>query len=190
MIATFDVPRAVVTGGRGLRDGQWVAHDLWALAEQAGLRWFAHGGATGADSIAADVWCAIGATGLDPWTVSDYSVDPTRDGPWPAAGARRNDRMIREEARLSRLAKERVVGLAYPDPLSRGTWDAVRRMLGVGMPVLVTVPRELRGVWAAELGPGSWRPMLVGDPADGRSLIVPGWLRTADSWRALVRVLA
>lgn len=140
--------------------------------------------------MAMTVWRELGDIDAWPWEFEDYSVDPARDGPWPAAGCRRNDRMIRGEARLARLAKERVVGLAYPDPLSRGTWDAVRRMLGVGMPVLVTAPVELRGVWASELGPGSWRPMLVGDPADGRSLVVPGWLRTADSWRALVRVLA
>ena len=48
--------------------------------------------------------------------------------------------MVRVEAGLAMVADEVLWGLAYPDDLSRGTWDCVTRMYLAGVPVLVWTP--------------------------------------------------
>lgn len=65
----------------------------------------------GADLIAA-VWAGLMDVPCD-----EYAVDHAIDGPWPAAGPRRNGRMLRE-------SKPHVV-LAFPG--GRGTADMMRQ---------------------------------------------------------------
>jgi hypothetical protein len=73
--------------------------------------------------------------------VEKYPVDHATDGPWPAAGPRRNARMLRDGAPDSGLAfgplykparSVLVRGIPFP---TTGTGDMVRRMLRAGLPV-------------------------------------------------------
>ena len=77
-----------------------------------------HGAARGADSLAASVAQELG------FAVRAYPVDPTLDGQWPAAGIRRNARMLAAEPSVSRC-------FAFTDAIQRGT-GASRRLTGTG----------------------------------------------------------
>lgn len=118
--------KIVVTGGRNFTDGERIAADVRALRGMMKLERLAHGDARGADRLAA---LAGVAAGVD---VEAYPVDRKRDGKWPAAGPRRNARML--EAERPELV------LAYPDPLSRGTWQCVKAALSRGISVIVWAP--------------------------------------------------
>lgn len=61
--------------------------------------------------------------------VERYSVDTSIDGPWPAAGVRRNQRMLDQ-------GRPQVVFAFHNDlPNSRGTLDMCERSLRSGLPV-------------------------------------------------------
>lgn len=126
------VERVVVTGGRGFTDGIRIEADLRSLLP-LGLRRLGNGGARGADHEARLAWDRL-SPGVDGWALYNYPVEPARDGPWPAAGCRRNERM---------LAAERPdLVLAYPDPDSRGTWHCVAEAIRRKVPVPVAVWTE------------------------------------------------
>jgi hypothetical protein len=77
-----------------------------------------HGAARGADSLAGSVAEELG------FTVRAYAVDHALDGQWPAAGPRRNARMLAAEPDVSRC-------FAFTDAIQRGT-GASRRLTGTG----------------------------------------------------------
>jgi hypothetical protein len=77
--------RVVVTGSRHWTDTAAVIRALALLPPNTHL---AHGNARGADRIAAKAAKELG------FKVTPYDVDEALDGPWPAAGHRRNERMI------------------------------------------------------------------------------------------------
>lgn len=77
-----------------------------------------HGAARGADKWSG-LWAATMGIAVDP-----YAVDKAKDGPWPAAGPRRNQRMLTE---------------SKPDgfvqfPGGTGTADMTRRCLAANIP--------------------------------------------------------
>jgi hypothetical protein len=76
-----------------------------------------HGGARGADIIAGFAAEILG------FEVRPYPVNPKLDGPWPAAGIRRNLRMLRSEHPCKQDGCFIDVGLAFKleDTLSKGT---------------------------------------------------------------------
>lgn len=82
--------RILVTGGRTYTDRDRVYAALDAVARRHGpALHIIHGGAKGADALAAD-WALERRQGSDA-----YPVNHDLDGPWPAAGPRRNGRMLR-----------------------------------------------------------------------------------------------
>lgn len=169
-MSTIKIERVFVTGGRDFNDHNRIEADLRDLRHR-GCKRVAEGRCHkgGADLHARQAWQHI--SGED--TIG-YPVEHAKDGPWPAAGNRRNVRMLREEMHLGRVD----LGLAYPDPKSRGTWACVADALCLCLPILL---------WAPDLGPGQviglvrerWRgaSFLVTDPgrADhrGHRLLVP-----------------
>jgi len=100
----------------------------WPASERPTIRaWLArlppgtvviHGAARGADSLAASVAQELG------FAVRPYPADPALDGPWPAAGIRRNARMLAAEPDVSRC-------FAFTDAIQRGT-GASKRLTGTG----------------------------------------------------------
>jgi len=76
-----------VCGSRAWKDRRKIRQVLQELPYHAVV---AHGGARGADLIAKQE-----AEGLGLRTVP-YPVDATLDGPWPAAGIKRNTRMVED----------------------------------------------------------------------------------------------
>lgn len=92
-----------------------------------------HGGGRGGDQIADEIARELGIV------VRRYPVDPALDGPWPEAGPRRNERMLREEPVIHEA-------LAFPGPSSRGTWHTVRLCEARGIKVRVLHLRPTRGV--------------------------------------------
>lgn len=120
----------IVTGSR-----TWVDEPTMVTALEhlpLGSR-VVHGGAGGADAMADRL---ARSRGLE---VVSYPVDNTIDGQWPAAGPRRNRRMIDAElARLPSGERGRVRGIYFNSPpgeLSSGTADAVRHMVRRGIEV-------------------------------------------------------
>ncbi len=141
MKKTWDRDTILVTGSRDFRDVQLIHREVEMCAKELFLManhplampsTFAprvvHGGCpTGADSIATSVARTLG------FELKVYPVDHALDGPWPAAGPRRNQRMLD-------LESERIgIVLAFtsaPDgQLTRGTADCVRRALAMKLPV-------------------------------------------------------
>lgn len=118
--------KIVVTGGRNFADGERITADVRALRGMTKLERLAHGDAPGADRLAGLAALAAGVN------VELYPVDRKLDGSWPAAGPRRNVRML--EAERPDLV------LAYPDALSRGTWQCVRSALARGIIVIAWAP--------------------------------------------------
>ena len=82
-----------------------------------------HGGARGADVIAGFVGELFG------FEVREYAVDHALDGPWPAAGVRRNSRMLRGEHPSSDGTFVDVgIGFRLAPEFSRGTGNMVRQL--------------------------------------------------------------
>lgn len=116
-----------MTGGREFKDAPALAHDMISMLRH-GTTEYAHGGARGADEMVnAAAMCLP-----SPPMVRVYTVDRALDGPWPAAGNRRNRRMLKAEM------PDAV--LAYPDPASRGTWNCVADAYRMGIPVAILAP--------------------------------------------------
>ena len=132
--------RLIVCGGRnygkpleGDGEGRGVKSDDEAKHERAflvitmrrlldrGLVGMAHGGASGADTLAA-LWCT--EVGVD---ATAYPVDHDLDGPWPSAGPCRNARMLAAEF-------PRVAGvLAFRG--GQGTRDMCQRAYDAGLKI-------------------------------------------------------
>lgn len=131
-MSIIKLERVFVTGGRDFMDNARIEDDLRDLMHR-GCKRVAEGRCHkgGADLLAQRAWQRL--TGED--TVG-YPVEHEKDGPWPAAGNRRNVRMLREEMRLGHVD----LGLAYPDPESRGTWACVADALCLCLPVLLWAP--------------------------------------------------
>ena len=113
----------VVTGGREYND---VARVRWALAglhAKYRIARLAHGAARGADTLAGQVARGLGIL------VVEYPVDVAVDGPWPAAGCRRNVRMLEEEWHPGPL------DLVVAFPGGRGTMGCVRTAMEMGIRV-------------------------------------------------------
>lgn len=91
-----------------------------------------HGGARGADSIAGYV------AELLKFEVRAYPVDHELDGPWPAAGMIRNERMLLAELEGLDL------GIAFQkDPiLSRGTGGMVKLLRKYEVPTEIIRARD------------------------------------------------
>lgn len=119
--------KVVVTGGREFKDAPALARDMISMLRH-GTTEYAHGGARGADSLVD----AAAMCHPSPPVVRVYKVNPALDGPWPAAGNRRNRRMLKAEM------PDAV--LAYPDPASRGTWNCVADAHRMGIPIAILAP--------------------------------------------------
>lgn len=134
-------PRAIVTGGRGFTDYQRIEDDLRALRSH-GLHRVAEGQSPGggADEHAHAAWREIAGE-----STARYPINKTFDGHHGGAPMRRNTRMIVDEQAYALMAHEDLLGLAYPDPQSRGTWHCVAEMLRRGVPVVVWAPHAFAG---------------------------------------------
>lgn len=141
-------PRAIVTGGRQFNDYQRIEDDLRALRSH-GLRRVAEGASPGggADDHVHDAWRRFVGE-----STARYPIDSRLDGYHRGAPNARNVRMVKAEHDLAVDAGELIIGLAYPDPQSRGTWHCVAEMLKRGVPVVVWAPHALN------LTEAYWRP--------------------------------
>lgn len=134
-----NVERVVVTGGRGFADAARMEADLRAL-KPLGLRRVAQGGHGVNKQFGYDGWPETIKSadalafylshylGLEEAT---YRVE-RQDGLWPAAGPRRNVRMLE--------AEQPTLVLAYPTPESRGTWRCIESALRLRIPVMLWAP--------------------------------------------------
>ncbi len=114
--------RVVVTGSRHVRDKIPVWGELEMLRD-CGMIKVAQGGARGADKHALS-WAVA-----NDFPYKTYKVDEMIDGRWPAAGPRRNARMLD-------CFKPDLV-LAFPQPGSRGTWDCIKAAASRGIRVII-----------------------------------------------------
>lgn len=198
------IERIVITGGRNFADADRIEADLRALLP-LGLRRVAQGGNgidrqcggaetpekfESADTLA---WLATHALHLEEatyWvnmTPTDGALGDAHipqwtgaDGKWPAAGNRRNVRMLEAE-------KPDLV-LAYPDPTSKGTWHCVREAIRRSHPVVIhhafcssadlLDPRITAGVIDGNC-------MLRVSPAPHRTLYIPATAESRREWSAL-----
>lgn len=175
------MPRVVVTGGR--RVGPEVARAIVTDLERllpASLRRVAQGGAPGADLLARVAWRALRER-VEGWAEQTVAVDLALDGPWPAAGARRNARLLVSEMAAARAAGDDPAGvlvLAYPDPASRDTWDCVRQALTRGLTVIVRAPHVVDERFFSALlrGCSTWPRALA---TNNRRVIFPPWATAA-----------
>lgn len=117
------IEKVVVTGGRGFTDAQRIAEDLDVLLSLGLLR-VAHGDAAGADALAEQAFLS----GVTKKYAADWKSHRRR------AGLIRNVRMLE--------AEQPDLVLAYPDPLSSGTWHCVREALRRRISVLVWAPEH------------------------------------------------
>jgi hypothetical protein len=136
-------PRAIVTGGRGFADRPRIWDDLAALRE-VGLHRVAEGQSPGggADDHAHAAWREVAGE-----PTQRYPIDSRIDGNTRGAPLARNARMVKAEHHLAVDAGELLIGLAYPDPKSRGTWHCIAEMLKRGIPVVVWAPHALLMRW-------------------------------------------
>jgi hypothetical protein len=124
----------LVCGSRSWTDVETIDAWIWDAVETfpvSAVR-LVHGDARGADRLAAD----IVRERYDTKTVSAYPVDHALDGPWPAAGPRRNARMLAAE--LPRI--RRVLAFALPGRPNRGTADMIERCFRAGLAVTIVTP--------------------------------------------------
>ncbi len=120
--------KVVVTASRHILDPFPVRRELEILVNTFGMTRMAQGGARGGDQHAFD------------WAVDTrfphktYAIDHMIDGPWPAAGPKRNERMLD-------CFKPDLV-LAFPQPGSKGTWRCIESAVARGIRVVI-VPLEM-----------------------------------------------
>lgn len=121
------VRRILITGSRNWTDWDEVAYALMdATPRPYDYRYIiVHGGARGADTIAA-AWAK--SWGME---VEVHPADWRTHG--KAAGPIRNQKMVDLGAHVC---------LAFPQPKSVGTWDCVRRAKAAGIPVTITEERS------------------------------------------------
>lgn len=130
----------VVTGGRDFAAANVVYSALDTLHQQDPITLVAHGacGITigsdgkksgnmrGADRLGGVEWTAL--RGAHGWP---FYVDHALDGPWPAAGPRRNERMLRAVKDYGATRPPLVVAFDG----GRGTASCIRQALGLGLRV-------------------------------------------------------
>lgn len=116
----------LVTGGRDYADAATVAHELGAIDERRPISKLVHGAARGADTLAG-AWARQHLT-----PVESYPVDYALDGRWPAAGHRRNRRMLD--------ASKPDLVVAFPG--GRGTAGMVAAAIAAGVPVHYATPKQ------------------------------------------------
>src|SRR5574343_1953810 len=92
----------LVFGSRDWTDERVIC--AWLSRLPKGTR-IVHGAARGADTIAGRAGAALG------FDVKAYPGDESLDGPWPAAGIRRNQRMLDSEPDV-----KRGLGFSWIDP--------------------------------------------------------------------------
>lgn len=114
--------RVLVCGPRDWADYCTVFEVLDGEHKAAPITCLIEGGAPGVDRFARR-WAADRGVPNDP-----CPVDPALDGPWPAAGPRRNRRMLREKR------PDRCLAFIANPPTS-GTADMVRQARRAGIPV-------------------------------------------------------
>lgn len=160
----------VVTGGRRYADPpRGVLAGRVAGALRAALRAHpsgvavAHGAnpaSMGGDALCGRACAELRREGL-PAQVRGFAVEPGLDGAWPAAGNRRNARMVR--------AHRPLLAIGFPDPGSRGTWhclaaaashraDLLIDLAALPAEVAVSVARRALREYGCELGEVLWVP--------------------------------
>jgi len=92
-----------------------------------------HGAARGVDTWADSVGRELGCR------VEPVPVDHALDGPWPAAGIRRNHRMLDRAAKAQRLGW-RVDVTCFWDGNSSGTRDAMQYAERLGLQPVIWTP--------------------------------------------------
>lgn len=129
----------IVTGSREWDDSEtmhiWIDW-AWHQMIPAGLTpQLVHGGAAGADTMAGALW-------PEPGTIHRRPVDPAIDGPWPAAGHRRNIRMVDEFIVRTRIGLAFAAKPALFEATSKrgGTVQCACYMMRRGLPVVVVTP--------------------------------------------------
>lgn len=115
--------RVLITGSRHWTNRDKIKSVLCTLRSKGSAVVIAHGCCRGADVIAGGV-----AEGLG-FRVERFAVDHRLDGPWPAAGPRRNQRM------LTKFQPDLV--LAFPKGESKGTRGCIKLAQALGIPVEV-----------------------------------------------------
>lgn len=123
--------RILVCGSRDWADRARIASELAILRPTHVI----HGACpTGADVIAHRIVCTS-----DTIATLVYHVDHTIDGPWPAAGPKRNARMLRDAKPDRGLAFGPLWVYRFKqgrnDWFRSGTGDMTLRMLSAGLPV-------------------------------------------------------
>lgn len=128
----------LVTGSRSWTNRDVIRGCLRAVMAHTNVKRMVHGAATGADSIADDIWLKLGGT------VERYPVDVTIDGPWPRAGVFRNERMVRIEApRVARVLAFTSLSEHGTLGITKGTADCISRCIRSNL--VVTIVPEHRG---------------------------------------------
>lgn len=122
--------RVLTTGGRKWTSRKLILDAILDVLEISAPRpvSFCHGASPGggADWIVDEVCKTHG------FTVKSYPVIRSIDGPWPAAGPRRNMRMM--------VDFKPDFALAFPDPQSKGTWDMVSKLIKEGIKGWIVYP--------------------------------------------------
>jgi hypothetical protein len=114
--------KILVTGDHRARDTprtRQIVREAFEEVVPVGPFVLVHGDAEGFDRICADVAKAMYGEAVE---IRSYAVDEEKDGAWPVAGTNRNDRMLRAEHHPHDPVD---ICLAFPGPLSAGTWSMV-----------------------------------------------------------------
>jgi len=126
----------IVTGGRDFNTYSVIDNVLSMLHSQEPITLLAQGACGITREHGVDSGRAKGADGLArEWatlkgiSVSDFPVDHDIDGPWPAAGPRRNGRMLRTVKDAVGGSRALVVGFEG----GRGTADCLRQAKAIGL---------------------------------------------------------
>lgn len=130
--------RVLVTGGRDYADWRTLNRVLEAWHNRSpGIAVLIHGCAPGADTLAGE-WAQ--ANGVP---VERYGVNHHLDGEWPAAGPRRNARMLRDGRPDVVLAFPRATG-----QIGEGTADMMRRARAAGVRVVEPIQERVPGLFS------------------------------------------
>lgn len=116
--------RLLVCGSRWYRNTEHMAHILCILHEKRPITILGHGKARGADVMSGE-WAAL--RGIP---VEEYAVNIKLDGKWPAAGIRRNQRM------LNAFKPDGAIAFYEFGYNGTGTLDMVRRLKLANVPVV------------------------------------------------------
>lgn len=109
--------RVLTTGGRKWTDRSLIEDAILDVDELVnGDLIVCHGASPGGGAD----WIVDEVCKTNKIEVVQYPVSK-QDGPWPAAGVRRNQRMLNDF--------RPTFAIAFPDPKSRGTWDMVDRLI-------------------------------------------------------------